>query len=169
MLNSGWDSAERIALNISKLVKNGGLSKPVCARLVLGDSMFWQSSGSWHMLVNLCSDFVWQRLAQLYSISTLDATFSLVWGVQTALCPPKQKSWIPLLPLAHADKQGCSWSYWMLRFLSVMSRNTKRSHAKQPRRFQVAGRYFIFISFLKKVQALLYADRGAKIKHSGRI
>lgn len=122
------------------------------------------------MLANLCSDFVWQHLAQLYSISTLDATFSLLWEVQSSIVA----AWTEILnllsafpPSPHVDKQGCSWSYSVLHFLSVMSRDTKCSHAKQPGRFQVVGRYFIFISFLKKMQALLNADREAKIKHSG--
>ena len=43
---------------------------PVCASLVLGDSTPWQSCRSWHTLANLCGDFVWQRLAQVKSIST---------------------------------------------------------------------------------------------------
>lgn len=57
----------------------------------------------------------------------------------------------------------------MQHFLSVMSRDTKCSHAKQLGRFQVARQYFIFIGSLNKVQALLYADREVKIKHSGFI
>lgn len=134
---------------------------PVCARLVLGDSISWQSSGSWHMLANLCRDFVWQFLAQLYSISTLAATFSLL---KQHYSSPEHKPWICFLLFSHVDKQGCSWSYLMQHILSVLSGDTKCSHAKQPQHSQDVGRYFIFISFPKKVQALLYAYREGQNK-----
>lgn len=52
-----------------------------------------------------------------------------------------------------------SWFYSTQRNLSVMSGDTKCSHAKQPGRLQVRGQYFTFISFVKKVQASLYAHR----------
>lgn len=77
---------------------------------------------------------------------------------------PEHKSWICfwLFFLPPVDKESCSLS--KPRFLSVRSRDARRSHAKQPRHFQVAGRYFLFISFQKKLLALLYADRGKALR-----
>lgn len=69
-----------------------------------------------------------------------------------------------LFLFSHGDKQCCSWSRSMQHLLSVTSRDTKCSHAKQPGHFQVVGQYFIFISLPKKVQALLYAYREGENK-----
>lgn len=134
----------------------------VCPGKPLGLGTLWQ------IYVETSSDSIWHNCTasahklQHFHFST--NSFKRTERFKQRYGWPEHKSWICSLLFSHVDKTGYSWSYSMQDILSVMSRDTKCSHAKQPGHVQVAQRYFIFISFPKKVQALLYAYREGQNK-----
>lgn len=109
---------------LEEICGNIASSTLVWARLVLGDSASWQSSGSWQKLSNPLTTLFDSvcRLAQRYVISsnTIDATFSL----SVIHCIVSGLFALRLI------KRLALRLNWRLGFLPVMGGDTKFSHAK---------------------------------------
>lgn len=140
---------------------------PVCARLVLGDSMPLAKAVGlgtcWQIYVETLSDSIWHNwTASAPTAATFPLSLQFHWKGHrgsdcTKAAQPVQTSWMFFLLFSHIDKRVRLWSDSVQHILSVTSRDTKRSPAKQPGRFQgVQERYFIFISFFQRKRKTCY-------------